>query len=463
MSGSKTTCELYYAALMPQLLPSVMGALHMFWHLHSFSGESYPKVPQRSLKNYVRDRVEDTLTTWRLFRKYEFKNHQKCDIIFNFFNSHINFLTTQRQLAKQCQLQGLRTGIVQPESLSPFAEFDDRFSITRGYSVSKQFEQAVFEQCLSIVSQLKDATLLHLDFNEVHSRLVLLATEIERQVIWLKQLFELKKPKLVILTNGKNFTEFALEIACADTNTPLMMIPHGFPQRSSHLKIVPAFIMSYASHHDNYWKKLSLDPDRVKSLGWLEPKVVLSNRLDTLINEKFTDREEKYKILFLSQLSGAEMHRCKSLVDRLPLILKALDKMDEVETITLRLRPYEVNNILIKTFLALCGCSKLRISSTPAIADDLQQTNTLMSFSSTGLLYGPYLGMRALEIRDRTINSLWEESVLPSEQVYQIGEEFDPDDFSKFVAESQFFNKQELFYNCGSELESFSKYLSTII
>lgn len=463
MSNAKTTCELYYAGRTPNLLPSVQGALHLFVHLHSFSSESYFKVPPRSLKSKVKAVVRDNHTSWTLFRSHVLENRQKCDVIFNFFNSQINFLNTQIQLAKHCQLQGLRTGIVQLNSLKPYAEFNDRLLISKGFSISKEVEQEVFEQCKDVALHLKDTNVFELDIDEICSRLFLFATEIERQVIWTKRLFELKKPKLVILTNGKNVSEFALEIACADTGTSSMVIPHGFPQKSSHYKLGPSFIMSYSPCHDNYWKELSLAPEQVRGLGWFEPKVVLSNRLDVLTQEKSLVQEsEKYKVLFLSQLSGAEMHRCKSLVTRLPVILRALDKIDEIETITLRLRPYEVNNTLIKTFLALCECSKLRISTNQALVDDLQEHNTLISFSSTGLLYGPYLGMRALEIRDRAINSVWGETVLPSEQVYQICEEFDPDDFSKFVKESRHFKKQEFFYNWGSEFESFANCLNTI-
>lgn len=461
--GAKTTCELYHAALTPNLLPSVQASLYHCLHFSFFSGGNYPQVPQRSLKKRVKAVLQDQHTSWKLSHSHRAVERYQCDVIFSFFNTQSNYFGIQKQLAKQCQAQGLRTGMVSRGKFPQCTEFDDGFLQTREFSLPEKIEKKVVEQCRYILSHLENSHLLDLDLNKRHLDLVRFATQIERQAIWMKHLFELKSPKLVILTNAKDLQEVAMQIACTDTGTPSMLIPHGFPQRSQY-PLAASLVMSYCPHHDNYLKELSLVPDQVRSLGWLEPRVALSNRLETFVEEKFTTQEkEKYKVLFLSQLSGWEVHRCLSVVDRMPPILKALDKMHEIETITLRLRPNEINNIFIKTLLAVCGCSKLKISTNEAIADDLQENNTLMSFSSTGLMYGPYLGMRAIEIRDETINSVWGGTVLPSKQVYQIGEDFEPDDFSKFIANSRILNGQEVFHNWGSELESFTQYLNTIV
>jgi hypothetical protein len=67
--------------------------------------------------------------------------------------------------------------------------------------------------------------------------------------------------------------------------------------------------------------------------------------------------------------------------------------------------------------------------------------------------------MKAIEIRDRTINSVWEETVLPSHQVYQINDHFNSKEFCDFVINSKILQGKDVFYNWGLELESFKKYL----
>ena len=198
-------------------------------------------------------------------------------------------------------------------------------------------------------------------------------------------------------------------------------------------------------------------------LGWLEPKVILT---DDCYNssENTIQKRGKYNILFLSSLSGWEVHRCESLLERVPDILKTLNQMPEVETINVRLRRNEYNDLVVKTLLTACAGSKLRISGmNSSITDDLKACDIIISFNSTGILYGPYLNKKAIEIRDPKINSVWGDTVLPSEQVYQINNVFDSKDFSQFILESPILQGKNVFYNWGDELKAFSEYLGEII
>ena len=86
-----------------------------------------------------------------------------------------------------------------------------------------------------------------------------------------------------------------------------------------------------------------------------------------------------------------------------------------------------------------------------------------MAFSSTGLLYGPYLNMKSVEIRDDDIDSVWPNSVLPEEQVYRIDQAFHPIEFRKFVLQSPILNGNDFFYNWGRELERFAEIIRTIL
>ena len=70
-----------------------------------------------------------------------------------------------------------------------------------------------------------------------------------------------------------------------------------------------------------------------------------------------------------------------------------------------------------------------------------------MSFSSAGLLYGPYLNIKSIEIRDDDIDSVWPNSILPKEQVCKIGKAFHSIEFGEFVLQSPVLDGEEVFYN----------------
>ena len=137
--------------------------------------------------------------------------------------------------------------------------------------------------------------------------------------------------------------------------------------------------------------------------------------------------------------------------------------MREVESITIRLRPSETNDPMIKKYLKRLNCSKLKLSHNKTIYSDLKSNNLLMSFSSTGLLYGPYLNIKSIEIRDNDINSVWPNSILPGEQVYKIGKAFHPIEFKEFILHSPVLNSKEVFYNRGRELKRFAEFINTIL
>ena len=470
---AKSTCELYHAVHPLELRPSVQSSLYYYLH-HVWMGRTKFGAKKRinkkskfNLKDKIKGSVKNLANNF--FNHYQFKNRDRCDVIFNYFIASPHGLGIQKLLAEQCQVQGLRTGIVgfQPNfSGMELSEFNSVLPLRLSnkipeFNLSSKTCQEIIEQCSYIYSFFAKAYSLKYD-PEGYLDLVNLATQIEQKACLLRQLLETIKPKLVILSHGKVLEDTAMQIACHKTNTPSMLIPHGFPQRSLS-SLTASFVMSYCPHHDDYLRKISADSTRIMKLGWLEPGVTLTKDFCNS-SEHVTQARGKYNILFLSSLSGWKVHRCESLLERVPDILKTLNKMPEVETINVRLRRNEYNDLVIKTLLTACAGSKLRISGIDSpITDDLKECDLIIAFNSTGLLYGSYLNKKAIEIRDPKINSVWGNTVLPSEQVYQINDVFDSEDFSQFVLESPILKGKNVFYNWGYELKAFSECLSGII
>lgn len=467
---SKTTCELYYSVDFKKLRASVQSALFHYLHHGPASRKELSSIcgEQKGVNINLIDKIKENFkdSSIYFFLKNQFRNRSKCDVIFNFVYGSKHCLGVQRKLAAQCQLQGLRTGIVgQVYTKGMAADFDD-FSTPQelaklsGLRESSKIHKEIIEQCKYVQSCLEKEQLFKPNSREYLS-LAKLASKVEQKSRILKSLLEIKQPKLVILVHGKVLGDTAMQIACSDTATPTMLFPHGFPQKSLS-QLTTSYVMSYSPHHDNYLKEMCSPSTKVIEFGWLEPSVTLINACSDSPSP-ILKQSGKYNVLFLSSLSGWETHRCESLLEHVPDILKTLHRMPEVETIRVRLRPNERNDLVIKTLLAACVGSKLQISDKCSIEDDLRECNLIMSFNSTALLYGPYTNKKAVEIRDRSINSVWGSTVLPNKQVFQIDEKFDPDDFSKFILNSQLLEGEKVFYNHGRELTAFSDCLSKII
>ena len=473
---AKSTCELYHAVNPLELRSSVQSSLYYYLHhvrkgFDDFRNVSIGRNHNKfNLKRQIKDWFKNPRATYRDYKKQV--NGNKCDVIFNFFMTSPHALGIQEKLAETCHGHGLKTGIVDRSKnetvIAKFKEeFDNVFILQKIFELSNtnllsnKSHKDIIEQCQYVHKCLKQFYLFSPNLED-YLYLERIATQIEKKASFLQILLEAASPKLVILSHGKIPEDTAMQIACDKTNTPTMLIPHGFPQRSLS-PLSASFVMSYCPHHDDYLRKISLASTKIMRLGWLEPRVTLTNDFYNS-SEHVKQERGKYNILFLSSLSGWDRHRCESLLVRVPDILKALNKMPEVGTINVRLRHGEYNDLVIKTLLTACAGSKLRISGIDSpITEDLKACDIVISFNSTGVLYAPYLNKKAIEIRDRQINSVWGGTVLPREQVYQIEDVFDAEDFSQFVLESPILNGESVFYNWGNELQAFSESLSKII
>lgn len=441
--------------------PSVQASLYNY--LHSVN-HCTPQIPL-PLKRRISHFSENAYIFLSQVHGHRLNHYPKFDVLFNFIDPYENQLGIQKELARTCSINGLKTGLlglfhkIYFKNISGF----DRLLPLGMLPVSSDTKKSVLDQCNHICLKLLESNEEGLKLSDIHNAIIQAAMQIEQLAVWSRRLLEATEPRLVILTNAKDPKDAAMQIACEQAGIISMLIPHGFPQKSQHPISAP-WVMSYAAHHDDYLKKLCRHPEQVKSLGWLEPRKTLSLRTENILNNRWKpERKKKYDILFFSQFSGSRLHRCASLILWVPDIIQTLDRMKEVESITIRLRPSEMNDPRIERFLKQLDCPKVKISHNKSIYSDLKANNLLLSFSSTGLLYGPYLNMKSIEIRDDDINSVWPNSILPEEQVYKIGRIFHSTEFREFVLQSPILNGDDFFYNRGKELERFAEIISTTL
>jgi hypothetical protein len=461
---NRTTCDIYSELISTEMRPSVQVSLYQYLH---FAHHFFPKKHLHLKKRILNLSEDGYVLLSRIYRR-RIKRYPDIDVLFNLINPYDNHLGIQKELSRVCSTNGLKTGLLglfHKIYVKSIRGFDRLFPLGM-LPVSPDIQRIISEQCRHLYPKLvksNEEFLESSDIHDSHYALIRFAMHIEQLAAWNRHLLEATDPRLVILTNAKDPRDAAMQIACEKMDIPSMLIPHGFPQKSQHPISAP-WVMSYANHHDDYLKKLCRYPEQVKSLGWLEPRKTLSfNTEDTYNNRGKPERIKQYDILFLSQFSGSRLHRCASLISRVPDIIQTLDKMKEVESITIRLRLDEMNDPMIVHYLKGLNCSKLKLSKNKSIYSDLKVHNLLISFSSTGLLYGPYLNIKSIEVRDDDIDSVWPNSILPEEQVYNIGRFYHPIEFREFVRQSPIPNGDEIFYNRGRELERFDEIVHTIL
>jgi len=269
--------------------------------------------------------------------------------------------------------------------------------------------------------------------------------------------YELKRctPKCVIVFNNKDIKDAAIIEACCELGIKTLLIPHGFPQFSQG-KIDTDYLAVTDNFTEKYYSLLSSDKTKIIRLGWLEPLVT------KISYKKNVTMLRRYNVIFLSQMQGYNVHDCPSLLTNMETIICVLDKMFMVKKIILRLRKNEMSDpIIADTINRLIKYKKLRISVDCSLHEDINKSNVIMSMSSTGLLYGPYLGIKSLEIRDEKINSVWRSSILPSSNVINISE-FNSITVLKKLRDQKI-EANSLFFNYQNESYGIKKIIDEIV
>lgn len=436
---NKSSSEIYCSIVNAKLRPSIQGGIFYFLH---FSNINY-------LLTEVKTKEINSGSCWSYINKAK-----ACDILFNYTFAVSHSLGIEQKLACKYSDYGLSTGIIDTVHNGAVLEgFDQVYPGWPLYPVSSIIEREIREQVENVWPVLKKYCLNNEQKELGYSYICACAMLIEALANSLKKMLYRIKPKRVILMGIKHYSEVAMQIACREMDIRSITVPHGILSKSM-APVMTSSLMSFSPYHDDYLKGLCSKQSRVEPLGWLEPQVKLGKKMDEILDIKASTKNDgKHAVLFLSQYSGAKINRCWSYYCLLPEIMKILISMPEVEQVIFRLHPgEEVYKNMIERLFKDYQHSKLTISVNEPLSKNLLESNILMSISSSALLYGPYLNMKAVEIRDKSIDSVCN-SVLPEKNVFRIDDSLKPADLRNFINNSIRLDGRDIFYNWLREEE----------
>ena len=266
-----------------EIRPSVQASLYQYLH----SNNHFTPHISWALKRKISRFPEDAYIFLSRIHGHRLKHYPKFDVLFNLIDLYENQLGIQKELAKICSINGLKTGLLGLFHKIYFKNIRgfDRLLPLGMLPVSSNVKKSVLDQCGHLYMKMLESDESHFQCPDINKELIRTAIQIEQLAVWNRRLLEATKPRLVILTNAKDPRDAAMQIAFEQADITSMLIPHGFPQKSQH-PISANFVMSYASHHDDYLKKLCRYPEQVKSLGWLEPQKTLFGRTDHILKNR---------------------------------------------------------------------------------------------------------------------------------------------------------------------------------
>ena len=448
-----TTCEIYHKLVGKDLIPSVSSSLYSFLHMGIRHDLNINFYFQRQIFNYF-------LSSLSLGKD---NTKQISDVVFLYETSSINYLGIQSQISKICSEKNIKTEILYNYKQDKFEySFDKVSEIKKPYPlITYKESNRIYEQCKLLTFELKQKFPFYQDITneDLNKNLFRLAIYIESLSNVFISTFDSNQSKVLFLLNSNSSINVAAQLAARRLKLRTVLVPHGFPQRSQY-PINSDDVISFCPHHDKYLQTLSSSHTNVQGLGWLEPNALIeSNPLLKKLQASNINLSNKYKILVLSQITGYKVHKCQSLVSLFVRLLKELALISEVDSVSIRLHPNESNNFILKTLLSNIYGLKINTSKNQSIGEDLIACDVVISFSSTGLLYAPYLGLNAIEIRDKEIDSVWGETVLPDQSVLHINKEEDWNKLRELIVRKNFPRGNEVFYNWNNESQSFATFI----
>lgn len=448
--NSLTTCDYYMRALGETSEHYRASTITSLYHyLNNFNIEA-----KGALTSYAKHMMHHNMS--RISRLINNQNvslppnsKQATDLLLHYQNPSQNYLGIQQYVAIAGKKIGLTSTLLTNTTIQAEVNyFDQTISSHHAPSrVDKKTFSEIQNECRIFLENLRLS-----DFPKKLGRFDLAilqqtATTIESNMQNKMKMLDDINPRLVILLNPKNPDETALQLACKAQGIPTLFIPHGFPQKSI-FPIETDQTTMFCHHNKDYFREIAPNSQLVP-LGWLEPSTFQKER-----KPKHTNDEKKQTVLFLSQIGGHKIQRCPSLTNLVPKVLDFLEKSPSVDKILFRLRPYEIANTDVKQIFSEKRFNKIEIVTHEPINTSLDRSDTIISFSSTGLMYGPYLNKKAIEIRDAAINATWGGSVLPETHVYSHEGNWDEKQFEAFFENAPPLLGCNIFCNYQKELDA---------
>jgi len=440
------TCDYYFGALDNLGIDVSHSVKVSFYHLLNnqklFENNNIFNTMKYSIYRY-KQKYENRSNGF--FRKNKQEKIKKTDLLFQYQYPSINYFGIQKYFATKAKALGYDSSLLAPpKTIITNIPFQGINVSSNKVVLKKELEERIFYEAKILIEYLKTYYFPLLNEELLFDMLYNLAIKIEKLIYEKKSVLERTNPKLVIILNAKGIDESALVCACNTLGIKSFFIPHGFPQKSI-APVESTYIASYGKGHNKYFNSLlNNNKSKIINFGWLEPLVTLPQIFDV-------NQDKKLSILLLSQLGGYQIHRLPSLYQLIPKVLDSLENIESVQLVMLRLRVYEVNSEEIKS-LKLEKYKKIKLVTDEPIDISLSQSNMIISFSSTGLLYGPYLNKKVIEIRDENIDNTWDRILDDKNVFYTDINNFNNEAFEDLVQSSEPINGDEFFYNFKNEL-----------
>lgn len=389
---------------------------------------------------------------------------EPCEVLFNYTLPTDHALGIQRSISRCLNKRGITTGLSGMVPWHAVDGFDCFYQWLPLFPLPIELRMEIKDQCQAVYTLLQDVPLNSYKRRKGLAFAIRFSGLVEAYTRYMKIMLSRIKPKLVIVITTSSFLDIALQTACSEAGVPVAFFPHGFPARLIS-PIRSNIVAAYAPHHHQYYCQMGIESNQVIPVGWLEPAVTLGEQVPELIRTtQYRGKEVKYRALLISQYSASRLVS-NSLTTMLSQAINALTAMPNIERVVLRLHPPRetIDSSELQSVLKNADLSKLYVAHNEPLLKNLRETNMVVGFCSTALLYGPYLNRPALEIRDSSINRIFCQSVLPSQNVYQVDGEIESALLDEYLYGYEPLRGVEVLHNWCREIDYVAEYISNYI
>lgn len=422
-----TTCQLINQYSNLSICDAARTALYMSYHFNIFKD----REKQYSLNQNIFDINK--------------QQYFPVNVVMNYITPQENYLGIQNVLAQELKKIGLTTVMLfnqNPKNMKnvDLSNFTKSFFVGKGRLTNYQQYEANYYQSLI------DKRTVELGYRDCYFNIFDNTLEIKSLTENYKLILEKIQPEYVILLNNRDQFDTALKIAAKSLGIKTILIPHGHPQISQGIFDTDC-VVSLSKASLSYLKKMSSSNTRIKTLPWLEP---VARNIPLTLQEKPSYRYP-LTVLVLSQYAGWKTHRCVSLLTRLIELLQGLVLIPEVGKVILRRRFVQMDDRFFQKKLStIINSPKVLITGKNNLQDDLSVSDVIVSLSSTGLLYAPYLRKKGIEIRDNLISSVWGGSLLSDKHILDLGtDQLSVQKLRNRILNDNFPYSTEIFYDTG--------------
>ena len=194
----------------------------------------------------------------------------------------------------------------------------------------------------------------------------------------------------------------------------ILFIPHGLPQKSF-CSLNFDFVLPLTITKE--WKDVFPNTYQLH-VGWLETAL-----LSKAVSGKRRSNPDRKKITYLSQISGAKVHRIADFIDLAEFFITQALSLTQFQ-FNIRLRDKTEKLMLDPAIIKKAeSFSHIEFSSMTSTPLNCSDTDLIVGASSTGLLYGNFLKVPIVQLTTKTVQSHWPFRLTEESLVYVLENE----------------------------------------